>query len=138
MEERVDRDESDHSDVALPRVDVLYDGYSYLENGTMKANCSCVLIKGEHIVIVDTMTAWDKDNILKGLEKHQVGPDDVSYAIATHGHSDHVGNHNLFTKAVQHIVSYTVSCRDAFYLHPFDTGAVIKNKYNKFLYSSCI
>jgi len=52
----------------LPKVHVLAAGYSYPEgsSGDMKANCSCVLITGEVNVIVDTMTAWDKEFILTG------------------------------------------------------------------------
>ncbi|KAF2350465.1 Metallo-beta-lactamase [Trinorchestia longiramus] len=107
---------------ALPTVEVIFDGYSTLEEGTMKANCSCVLVKGRENVIIDTMTAWDKDKLIDALCEHQLSPDDISYAVATHGHSDHIGNHNLFTQAKQHIVGFTVSHKDTFYLHPFDTG----------------
>lgn len=48
---------------------VLYNGYSYLsENSTiMKANCTCSLIKGPNNIIIDTMTAWDREKILEGL-----------------------------------------------------------------------
>ena len=47
-------------------VHVLHTGYSRLEEGVMKANCSCVLIKGEKNAIVDTMTAWDREKIIDG------------------------------------------------------------------------
>ena len=47
-------------------VKVLYNGYSKMEDGVMKANCTCTLIKGPTNMIVDTMTAWDKDKILSG------------------------------------------------------------------------
>ena len=56
-----------------------------------------------------------------GLKQHSLAPSDISYAIGTHGHSDHIGNLNLFTQA-QHIVGYTIHTGDSFYLHPFECG----------------
>lgn len=48
-------------------VKVLYDGYSVMTGkDQMSANCSCTLIKGDHNVIVDTMTAWDSQKIISG------------------------------------------------------------------------
>lgn len=46
---------------------VLFNGYSkQIDDITMEANCTCTLIKGPKTIIVDTMTAWDKDKLLKG------------------------------------------------------------------------
>lgn len=48
---------------------VLFEGYStQIDDVTMDANCSCTLIKGPNNknVIVDTMTAWDKQAIVEG------------------------------------------------------------------------
>ena len=51
----------------LPTVHVLYDGYSRMENETMRANCSCVLVReGTANYIVDTMTPWDTDRVKQG------------------------------------------------------------------------
>jgi len=48
---------------------VLFDGYSKeLDNGTMDANCTCTLIKGSKLIIVDTMTAWDRERIIEGKQ----------------------------------------------------------------------
>lgn len=45
----------------------LFDGYSTMANShEMLANCSCVLVKGEHLIIVDTMTPWDSERIIDG------------------------------------------------------------------------
>lgn len=47
---------------------VLFEGYAkQVDNDIMDANCSCVLIKGPKKIIVDTMTAWDKDKIIEGM-----------------------------------------------------------------------
>lgn len=48
------------------QVCVLQDGYSRMEDGKMLANCTCTLIKGPNNVIIDTLTAWDRDKILTG------------------------------------------------------------------------
>lgn len=61
---------------------------------------------------------------LSALADNDVKCDDIHYAIGTHGHSDHLGNLNLFTKA-KHIVGYTVSFGDIFFIHPFETGMVV-------------
>lgn len=92
-------------------VQVLFNGYSHVQEPssgvsddgpcTVKANCSCVLITGSSKVIVDTMTAWDKELILEAL--------------------DGKGNNNLFLNA-KHIVGFCFSFKDQYYLHPFDQG----------------
>ncbi|XP_057333085.1 metallo-beta-lactamase domain-containing protein 1 [Microplitis mediator] len=89
---------------------VLFDGYSkQLENGKTEANCSCTLIKSPTInIIVDTMTAWDRDKIVTALRSHNIKPEDINYVICTHGHADHIGNNNLFTHARQHIVGHCI------------------------------
>ena len=48
-------------------ITVLFDGYSNLVDDVMEANCSCTLIKGPKTIIVDTMTAWDKDRLIEGI-----------------------------------------------------------------------
>lgn len=51
----------------MREVIVLFDGYSRrLDDGTMDANCTCTLIKGSKLIIVDTMTAWDRERIIEG------------------------------------------------------------------------
>lgn len=51
----------------MASIHILADGYSRILDGKMEANCSCVLVKGEDNIIVDTMTAWDGHYILQGL-----------------------------------------------------------------------
>lgn len=57
----------------MASVHILADGYSRTLDGTMEANCSCVVIKGEHNIIIDTMTAWDGDYIIQGLLNSKYG-----------------------------------------------------------------
>lgn len=56
-----------------------------------------------------------------GLSSHDLTCEDVKYCVATHGHSDHLGNLNLFT-AARHIIGFTVSFENEFFIHPFETG----------------
>lgn len=115
---------------------VLFNGYSEkLENNIMKANCSCTLIKASKNIIVDTMTAWDRDKILQGiflltiviifflrnfnenfilaLIQHGIKPDQIDYVICTHSHADHIGNNNLFLNA-EHIIGTCVHYGEIF------------------------
>lgn len=101
---------------------VLNEGYSYMEkddDSVMIANCTCTLIKGHDCnIIVDTMTPWDGDLLLKGLQENRLNPDDIAYVVSTHGHSDHLGNNNLFLKA-KHIVGTNISQRNRYFIHDF-------------------
>lgn len=123
-------------------VNVLFDGYSRMSEvdpGVMHSNCTCTLIQTPSTnIIVDTMTPWNSSDILEGkrstlriciskylifnlktaLQKYSISADDVSYVVSTHGHSDHVGNNNLFLRAV-HIVGHDISHKDEFRLHDF-------------------
>ncbi|XP_034183698.1 metallo-beta-lactamase domain-containing protein 1 [Osmia lignaria lignaria] len=93
---------------------VLFNGYSEkLENNIMKANCSCTLIKASKNIIVDTMTAWDRDKILQALIRHDIKPDQIDYVVCTHSHADHIGNNNLFLNA-EHIIGTCVHSGEIF------------------------
>ncbi|XP_076685731.1 metallo-beta-lactamase domain-containing protein 1 [Andrena cerasifolii] len=94
---------------------VLFNGYSTkIEDGTMKANCSCTLIKASKNVIVDTMTAWDRMKIIEALSKYNITPADIDCVVCTHSHADHIGNNNLFTNAI-HIVGTSVHRGEIFF-----------------------
>lgn len=95
-------------------VHVLFDGYCQPTEGGMLANCSCTLIKGPKNIIVDTMTPWDGKRLLDAIQKLDVRCDDIGYVISTHGHSDHVGNNNLFLNA-KHLVGRCVSYKEKYY-----------------------
>lgn len=107
---------------------VLNEGYSAMEENedgagsVMVANCTCTLIKSHDCnIIVDTMTPWDGDLLLQRLHEHRLAPDDISWVVSTHGHSDHLGNNNLFLKA-RHIVGTNISQRNRYFIHDFTSA----------------
>ncbi|XP_065223207.1 metallo-beta-lactamase domain-containing protein 1 isoform X2 [Planococcus citri] len=100
---------------------ILHEGYSRADSTGMDANCTCSLITGPTNIIVDTMTPWDKAILTNGLTKHNVNPDDVKLLVSTHGHSDHIGNNNMFLKA-KHIVGFNVSYEHKYFDHSFSYG----------------
>ncbi|XP_071085876.1 metallo-beta-lactamase domain-containing protein 1-like isoform X2 [Haliotis cracherodii] len=101
---------------------VLKEGYSITDGpGHQKACGSITLLRGEHTILVDTGNPWDKDLIVKGLHEHSLLPEHIEYVVCTNGHTDKVGNLNLFPQA-HHIVSFDVSVRDSFLLHKFGEG----------------
>ena len=104
------------------RVKVLFDGFSrQLDDDRMEANCSCTLIQSVDKsvnIVVDTMTPWDGEKLLKALNAEGVSKDDVNFVISTHGHSDHLGNNNLFLKAT-HIVGESVSKGETYFFESF-------------------
>lgn len=104
------------------KVYILSVGYSRsdtLDSNCMIANCSSTLIKthcGKNI-IVDTMTAWDGELIVKALKEHCVEPKDIHFVVCTHGHSDHIGCNYLFTNAEWHFVGSCMSRHDKYPEH---------------------
>lgn len=62
-------------------------------------------------------------NVFAGLSRYGVQCSDVHYVVCTHGHSDHTGNNNLFLNA-KHIVGFSISCKDLYVIHPFETGEI--------------
>uniref|UniRef100_A0A336L1U3 Metallo-beta-lactamase domain-containing protein 1 n=1 Tax=Culicoides sonorensis TaxID=179676 RepID=A0A336L1U3_CULSO len=109
----------------MNKITVLFDGYSeMLQNDprgeVMKANCSCTLIQcntGENL-IVDSMDCWSGPKLLEALKSHNLCPADINFCISTHTHPDHLGNNNLFLNA-RHIVAWSVSHRDEYFIHDF-------------------
>ncbi|KAK0095091.1 hypothetical protein PV326_009247 [Microctonus aethiopoides] len=100
----------------MNEVIILFEGYSNdLGNGKLDANCSCTLIKGLKNVIVDTMTAWDRQKLIDALKSHYISPEDINYVVCTHSHADHIGNNNLFTNADQHIIGSCIQNRTRFH-----------------------
>ncbi|XP_077554646.1 metallo-beta-lactamase domain-containing protein 1 isoform X2 [Haemaphysalis longicornis] len=103
-------------------VHVIKEGYSLLskDGRTMVANGTSTLVRGPGFnIIVDTLSAWDKDFLVESLEKLGVSCDEINYVVCTHGHSDHIGNLNLFQRAT-HIIGTTVSSGDVYQLCTFE------------------
>ncbi|GFR67283.1 metallo-beta-lactamase domain-containing protein 1 [Elysia marginata] len=88
----------------------------------MRASGSITLLKGpQKNILVDAGSPWDKEEIIQGLKRQNLQPEDIHYMVCTHGHPDHVGNINLFTKAVL-IMGFNIQFEDLYYLHDFTQG----------------
>lgn len=104
------------------KVDVLFEGHSNTISDTeTSCNCSCTLLRGPQTIIVDTMTVWDGSRILQALKTKNLTPEDITWVISTHGHSDHIGCNYLFQKA-KHVVGFDVSEKTRYYSHDFRSG----------------
>lgn len=89
----------------------------------MKASGSCTLIQSaNHKVLVDTLGPWEGDRLKSLLQNQGLHPHDIDVVVCTHGHPDHVGNLNLFTRSRVHIVGFSVYEEDRYSMHPFDRG----------------
>lgn len=58
---------------------------------------------------------------ISALEENDMQPDKINFVISTHGHSDHIGNNNLFLNA-KHIVGFDMSYKDTYYPQPLSEG----------------
>ncbi len=95
------------------------------EDGNYRATGTSTLIKGKVNVLVDTGGPWDQDKLLQELRANDLSPQDIAYVVCTHGHSDHVGNLNLF-KDAKHIVGFDINHKDVYFEHDFKNGEVYK------------
>ncbi|NWJ08719.1 MBLC1 protein, partial [Crypturellus undulatus] len=79
-------------------VRVLQEGYSEaLPGGLVRADGSITLVRGPRVTaLVDTGGPWGRQRLLELLAAQGLRPGDVTHVLCTHGHSDHVGNLNLF------------------------------------------
>eukprot|EP00066_Takifugu_rubripes_P003878 XP_003966816.1 PREDICTED: metallo-beta-lactamase domain-containing protein 1 [Takifugu rubripes] len=95
-------------------VSILKVGYCLPQtDGTFRADCTISLITGPRTILVDTGGSWDRDFLQIKLKEKDLESADVSFVIGTHGHSDHVGNLNLFPSATT-IVGYDVNQGDRY------------------------
>ncbi|KAK3727316.1 hypothetical protein RRG08_049939 [Elysia crispata] len=102
---------------------IIKEGYCRPEaQGSMRASGTVTLLKGpKRNILVDAGSPWDKEEIVQGLLRQDVRPEDIHYMVCTHGHPDHVGNTNLFTKAVL-IMGFNIQFEDQYFLHDFKQG----------------
>lgn len=56
-----------------------------------------------------------------GLKRHGLTCNDVDFLVCTHGHSDHIGNNNLFLKA-KHVMGGAINFKDVYDINSFKTG----------------
>lgn len=89
-----------------------------LENGACKAWGSITLVCGEKNLLVDTGLPSQKELILKSLLSYGISADEIDYVVLTHGHSDHIGNNNLFEKSI-FIMDNDVCQGDSYTFHDF-------------------
>ncbi|XP_053575448.1 metallo-beta-lactamase domain-containing protein 1 [Bombina bombina] len=103
-------------------VHILLEGFSReVEGDLFQADGSVTLIRGPLTVLVDTAGPWSRDALLESLRCHGVMPNDITHVIGTHGHSDHVGNLNLFPNA-EILVSYDLWRKGFYVSHDFRSG----------------
>ncbi|XP_068027155.1 metallo-beta-lactamase domain-containing protein 1, partial [Melanerpes formicivorus] len=70
---------------------------------------------GPVTALVDTGGPWGRRRLLQLLGAQGLTPADVTHVVVTHGHSDHVGNINLFPQATL-VVGLDLSRGEGLYL----------------------
>jgi len=65
------------------RVVVLQAGYSVVQaDGSMRANgTSTLVVGGEHRVVVDTLSPWDRGALVAALAREGVRPEEVTHLV---------------------------------------------------------
>ncbi|XP_029944229.1 metallo-beta-lactamase domain-containing protein 1 [Salarias fasciatus] len=90
-------------------------------DGSFRADGTVSLLTGPQTILVDTGGPWDRDFLLACLRDRGLDPADVDWVVGTHGHSDHIGNLNLFPGA-RLIVGYDWSEGDTYRQNPLARG----------------
>jgi glyoxylase-like metal-dependent hydrolase (beta-lactamase superfamily II) len=107
-----------------PEVTVLIPGYAVPgSKGRQHCSGTITLVRGAVNAVVDTGLPVQKRQIVRQLARNGLKPADIHYVILTHGHSDHVGNNNLFPDAT-FVLDSDVSKGDEFSVHSFRNGAM--------------
>jgi glyoxylase-like metal-dependent hydrolase (beta-lactamase superfamily II) len=105
---------------------VLKSGYAHWISPTQqRADGSITLVKGSRNVLVDTGGPWNREKLPVWLAEEGLAPNQVDFVICTHGHSDHVGNINLFPSATL-ILSHDICQADLYTVHDFASGQPFK------------
>lgn len=99
----------------MSQVIILQQGYGFTDQKNVyHASATCTLVVMENMkIIVDPAGAWQREEIIKSLQDHSVDVSDINVVVGTHGHSDHVGNLNLFPGAKQ-IIGFDVNVGDCY------------------------
>lgn len=98
------------------RVDVLRAGFTSSDSQSVAAACTITVIQGQKTILVDVGAPWERDLLIDLLNAYGLSAHQVDVVVCTHGHSDHVGNLNLFPDALL-IVGYDICHRRAYLPH---------------------
>lgn len=104
-------------------VKVLKPGYAEPAGaGQQRADGTITLVNGRLKIVVDTGGPWNREHIVRRLRSEGLKPSDVDFLVCTHGHSDHVGNLNLFPDATI-ILGWDVCKGDLYGFHDFNRSS---------------
>ena len=80
---------------------MLRTGYVRTEvDGSSRAAGTVSLVLAEEVrMIVDTGGPAEQRAIVAALAERGLAPEQINYVVCTHGHTDHIGNNNLFPGA---------------------------------------
>jgi glyoxylase-like metal-dependent hydrolase (beta-lactamase superfamily II) len=92
------------------QVKVLKQGYANWKGYATQRACGSITLvvsesnlienRDKNIIIVDIGVPSFKKDLLKTLKEENITPEKVNYVISTHSDIDHIGNLNLFPKAI--------------------------------------
>lgn len=84
-------------------VRIVCEGYLRRENGiVLEAHSTSALVtSGRLLVLVDTSSREQRPRLLEGLRALDIEPNDIEVVVNTHLHHDHVGNNDLFPRALK-------------------------------------
>ncbi|HEY0739578.1 MAG TPA: MBL fold metallo-hydrolase [Herpetosiphonaceae bacterium] len=84
------------------------DHIAYIDNGLLDGVGvgSTYLVRGDELAIVETGTSRCAPNVLDGLRRLGVKPEDVRHIVLTHVHMDHAGGTGTLLKAMPEARAY--------------------------------
>ena len=83
------------------KLEILVQGYpgKSVCHGGLGWSTIVLLVGNGHVALIDVGTFSHRANLIAGLKRHGLAPEDVTDVILTHSHHDHAINWVLFPKA---------------------------------------
>ncbi|XP_002131594.3 metallo-beta-lactamase domain-containing protein 1-like [Ciona intestinalis] len=100
------------------KINILQTGYCLdcpTDKSKFTADCTVTLIENENKspILVDTSGPWASEKLKSDIHGAGYTLDDIKTVVCTHGHSDHIGNLNLFLKA-KFFVGFDIFCGNVY------------------------
>ena len=116
--------------IFMAQVFQVLEGFAKEQNKSYFADGSVSLVVDRDVrLLVDTGGPHTQNTLIEKLSSLlQKGCEDITHVVCTHGHSDHIGNLNLFQNAVVYLGNDVLFPGKRYESHDFDEKSLVINE----------